>query len=91
MNRRSVVAVSFFAFAPAACRTSAPAKPPASAEAARPGAPLQDQPEMEWWRKSMETRDQRIGWFRDARFGLSPDASAILASSWRRTCANNPG
>jgi alpha-L-fucosidase len=32
--------------------------------------PMQDKPEFEWWRKSMETRDQRLAWFREARFGM---------------------
>jgi alpha-L-fucosidase len=31
---------------------------------------IQARPEMEWWRKSMEDRDKRIGWFRDGRFGM---------------------
>jgi alpha-L-fucosidase len=37
---------------------------------AAPMSPLQHRPEMEWWRKSMETRDQRLGWWRNARFGM---------------------
>ncbi len=32
--------------------------------------PIQDQPDMGWWRDSMKTRDERIKWFRDARFGM---------------------
>jgi alpha-L-fucosidase len=32
--------------------------------------PLQDQPDMEWWRNSMKTRDERVAWFREARFGM---------------------
>ena len=27
-------------------------------------------PEMAWWRESMETRDQRLQWWREARFGM---------------------
>ena len=27
-------------------------------------------PYMEWWRESMETRDERLEWWRDARFGM---------------------
>jgi len=27
-------------------------------------------PEMAWWRASMETRDQRLEWWREARFGM---------------------
>jgi alpha-L-fucosidase len=57
-----------------ACRTAARADigdegPSAHANAARESAP-QDQPEMAWWRKSMETRDARLGWWREARFGM---------------------
>ena len=33
-------------------------------------APPKDSPEMGWWRESMMTRDQRIQWWRDARFGM---------------------
>lgn len=29
-----------------------------------------DSPEMAWWRESMKTRDQRLQWWRDARFGM---------------------
>ena len=39
-----------------------------------PGAhfslPDKDSPEMAWWRESMETRDQRLQWWREARFGM---------------------
>jgi alpha-L-fucosidase len=34
------------------------------------GLPAKDSPEVAWWRKSMETRDQRLSWFREARFGM---------------------
>jgi alpha-L-fucosidase len=27
-------------------------------------------PDMGWWEKSMETRDERLGWWREARFGM---------------------
>ncbi|MCE5185926.1 MAG: alpha-L-fucosidase [Planctomycetaceae bacterium] len=30
----------------------------------------QKQPDMEWWRQSMQNRDQRLQWWRDARFGM---------------------
>jgi alpha-L-fucosidase len=33
-------------------------------------APAQQSDDLAWWRKSMETVDQRLGWFRDARFGM---------------------
>lgn len=32
--------------------------------------PAKDAPEFAWWRQSMETRDQRLAWWRDARFGM---------------------
>ncbi|HKO14627.1 MAG TPA: alpha-L-fucosidase, partial [Gemmatimonadaceae bacterium] len=32
--------------------------------------PLQDRPELAWWRASMTTRDQRLQWWREARFGM---------------------
>ncbi|HEX2717361.1 MAG TPA: alpha-L-fucosidase, partial [Gemmatimonadaceae bacterium] len=32
--------------------------------------PVQERAEMNWWRESMRTRDQRLGWWRDARFGM---------------------
>ncbi|HXU81971.1 MAG TPA: alpha-L-fucosidase [Polyangia bacterium] len=41
---------------------------PAAAASSEP--PAQQSDDLAWWRKSQETRDQRIGWFRDARFGM---------------------
>lgn len=32
--------------------------------------PPKDTPEMTWWRDSMKTRDERLGWWREARFGM---------------------
>jgi alpha-L-fucosidase len=32
--------------------------------------PATDAPEMDWWRESMKTHDQRIAWWREARFGM---------------------
>jgi hypothetical protein len=32
--------------------------------------PDKSSPEMAWWRASMETRDQRLQWWRQARFGM---------------------
>src|SRR5881275_2262642 len=29
-----------------------------------------DSPQMAWWRDSMKTRDQRLQWWREARFGM---------------------
>jgi alpha-L-fucosidase len=40
------------------------------AAAATSEAPAQQGDDLAWWRKSMETHDQRIGWWRDARFGM---------------------
>lgn len=34
------------------------------------GLPAKDSPELAWWRKSMETREQRVQWWREARFGM---------------------
>jgi alpha-L-fucosidase len=30
----------------------------------------QTAPELAWWRESMKTHDRRIGWWREARFGM---------------------
>jgi alpha-L-fucosidase len=32
--------------------------------------PSKDSPEAAWWRESMKTRDQRLEWWRQARFGM---------------------
>src|SRR6266550_5791904 len=32
--------------------------------------PAHDSPEMAWWRESMRTHEQRIAWWRQARFGM---------------------
>jgi hypothetical protein len=32
--------------------------------------PSKDSPEVSWWRDSMKTRDERLAWFREARFGM---------------------
>ncbi|HEY5911070.1 MAG TPA: alpha-L-fucosidase [Verrucomicrobiae bacterium] len=32
--------------------------------------PAKDGPELEWWRESMKTHDQRMAWWREARFGM---------------------
>ena len=49
---------------------AAPATPAATASPAAPAMPIQDRPDMEWWRQSMKDREQRIAWFRQARFGM---------------------
>ncbi len=33
-------------------------------------APSKDSPETAWWHESMKTRDERIAWWREARFGM---------------------
>jgi hypothetical protein len=33
-------------------------------------APPPDSPEMAWWRESIQTREQRLQWWREARFGM---------------------
>jgi alpha-L-fucosidase len=71
-----VLGVLTLALAPTlGCWASAPARPeeaapPAAAPAPASAVPLQDAPEMDWWRRSMETRDQRMTWYREARFGM---------------------
>ena len=32
--------------------------------------PAQDSPEAVWWRESMKTHDERLAWWREARFGM---------------------
>jgi alpha-L-fucosidase len=32
--------------------------------------PAKDSPEMAWWRDSMKTHDERVAWWREARFGM---------------------
>lgn len=32
--------------------------------------PSKDSPEAEWWRESMKTHDERMQWWREARFGM---------------------
>jgi alpha-L-fucosidase len=57
-----------------ACRTTPavdhslePAPPAAAQNSDRPWT---ERPELEWWRRSMKTRDQRLAWWREARFGM---------------------
>ena len=69
---RSALFLVLFALA---CRASAPpaaspvVAPPAPAASAGTG-PLAERPELDWWRDSMATREQRLGWWREARFGM---------------------
>jgi len=51
-----------------ACRSAAPtATPPALSSAP---LPLAQRPELDWWRRSMQTREARLHWWREARFGM---------------------
>jgi alpha-L-fucosidase len=43
---------------------------PTLAGGASAARPLAERPEMAWWRASMETREQRLPWWREARFGM---------------------
>ncbi|HXR06055.1 MAG TPA: alpha-L-fucosidase [Candidatus Acidoferrum sp.] len=50
---------------------SAPAQTPdESTASAQFAMPAKDSPESAWWRDSMKTRDERMEWWREARFGL---------------------
>jgi alpha-L-fucosidase len=42
----------------------------ALAASSSPGLPSKDSSEMSWWRDSMKTRDERLAWWREARFGM---------------------
>jgi alpha-L-fucosidase len=42
----------------------------AALPAAETRGPVQELADMDWWRQSQDTLDQRIGWFREARFGM---------------------
>jgi hypothetical protein len=46
--------------------------------------PAQDSPEMAWWRESMRTHEQRIAWWRQARFGMfiHGGVDSTLAGEW---------
>ena len=42
----------------------------AAAERGEFGVPEKSGPELAWWRESMKTHDERMGWWREARFGM---------------------
>jgi alpha-L-fucosidase len=44
--------------------------PGAQAVPVAPDTPIQDRPDMEWWRQSMKDRAERVAWFKQARFGM---------------------
>jgi alpha-L-fucosidase len=52
------------------CATTSTGETPEEETQASSEPPVQQADELAWWRKSMETRDQRVSWFRDARFGM---------------------
>jgi alpha-L-fucosidase 2 len=65
--------------APSARTQLPPLAPVARPDTARPWPALkpdsqparyQDRPDMAWWRASMDSLDRRLGWWRDARFGM---------------------
>jgi alpha-L-fucosidase len=43
---------------------------PLAAQMPAASTPDRNSPEMAWWRASMETRDERLQWWRHARFGM---------------------
>lgn len=47
---------------------AAETSPPATTENFE--LPSKDSPEAAWWRDSQKTRDERLAWFREARFGM---------------------
>lgn len=44
-----------------------------------------DSPDLDFWRESLKTREDRIQWWRDARFGafVHWNASSLLAGEWQ--------
>lgn len=62
-------------------------KPDSSAAVGTGSVRIQDQPQLAWWRESMKTRDQRLQWWRDARFGmfLHWGVYSQLAGMWNGT------
>jgi alpha-L-fucosidase len=42
-------------------------------------------PDLAWWRESMKSRDERIRWWQEARFGcfIHWNASSLLAGEWK--------
>jgi alpha-L-fucosidase len=49
-----------------------------------PAVPLAERPELDWWRRSQATREERLGWWREARFGMFMHWGAYshLAGVW---------
>lgn len=44
-----------------------------------------DSPDMDWWREATKTREQRLAWWRSARFGMFVhwNASSMLGGVWQ--------
>lgn len=71
---------------PSASRRHWPALKPDTAKRTTQVRP-QDAPALAWWRSSMETRDERIKWFREVKFGMFVHWGAYshLAGVWQGT------
>ena len=68
--RLSGLLIIFFIFAAVAGLTDAATE---MKDAPREGLELtarQQQPELAWWRDSMKNRDERVAWWKEARFGM---------------------
>src|SRR2546429_2431101 len=65
------------------CTASIAAEPLAKRESL--SVPAKDSPEMAWWRESMKTRDERLQWWREARFGMFVHWGVYsgLGGTWR--------
>ena len=61
-------AVLLFTCLPAGVLVAAETTTPAAPENLE--LPSKDSPEAAWWRDSMKTRDERLAWWREARFGM---------------------
>src|SRR5437762_761751 len=74
-KKRPAFPLLFTCLAALSCATSSSSGTPEESSSSEPaaassGEPAQQGDELAWWRKSMETHDQRMQWFRDARFGM---------------------
>ncbi len=62
-GRTSSLALTAFLLAGCSFAAEAPSSDPFN-------LPSKDSPEAEWWRDSLKTRDERLEWWREARFGM---------------------
>ena len=62
---RVLIAALFLSSFTATAQTNPPITPSENF-----GLPSKDSPEAAWWRESMKTRDERLEWWREARFGM---------------------